>query len=166
VLTAHYIGNHAADTVSVRLGWWLTQKLQKGPYGGVTHCEAIHAMFDDGSVTIASSSLRDGGVRAKNTWLTPGSWMIVDVPMWDVTASIALLQATAGQPYDWRGAVATVLPGSPQAGRWFCNEWVGHPFLKASATFGPNHFAAICLSLGKDITTDFFAEREMLKPKG
>jgi hypothetical protein len=166
MLIAHYIGNHAKDSFSVRCGWWLTRKAQKGPYGGVTHCEAIHEVFDNGSVTIASASLRDGGVRAKNTWLTPGNWLVVDVPAWDVRASAALLFRTAGQPYDLRGAIATELPGCPQEGRWFCNEWVGYPYLKAPATFGPHQFAAITLSLGKDVTTEFMAERVKLTPAG
>ena len=159
MLVALYIGDHAKDTLAVRLGWWLTKTVQKGPYGGVTHCEAIHTLHDDGTVTIASASLRDGGVRSKVTDLTPGNWRVVDVPMWDVAHSIDLLALTQGQPYDLRGAIATVLPGCPQQGHWFCNGWVGRPHLKASSSLGPNHFAAICLSFGRDITAEFFAER-------
>ena len=159
MIVAHYVGNHAKDSWSTRAGWWLTQKAQKGPYGHVTHCEAVHAVHGDGTVTIASSSLRDGGVRSKRCLLTAGNWMIVDVPQWDVDASITLLRSTAGLPYDLRGAIATQLPGNPQQGRWFCNEWVAAPFWHASATFGPHQFAANTLSLGRDITTEFFAQR-------
>lgn len=156
---ALFVGDHAADGWLARLGWYVTRRVQKGPYAEVTHCEAIHAEHDDGSVTIASASLRDGGVRGKRVRLNPAHWRIVDVPAWDAQASIALLAHTNGQKYDWRGALATCLPGSPDASRWFCNAWVGHPYLLASQTFGPHHFAAIALTLGRDVTRDFFAQR-------
>lgn len=156
---ALYIGNHDTDSLSVRAGWWITRKVQKGPFSGVTHVEAIHDEYPDGSVKIVSSSLREGGVRAKRVVLTPGCWTIVDVPVWDVEKSKALFAETAGQGYDMRGAVATVFLGSPEHGRWFCNEWVSAPYLQAPATFGPNQFAAISLSLGVDATRSFFESR-------
>lgn len=157
---ALYIGDHAQDSLSARIGWWLTRHTQKGPYGDVTHVEAIHAEHSDGSVTIASSSLREHGVRSKVVMLNPSHWQIANVGLWDLSASIELLARTAGKPYDWRGALATRLPGGDASAAWFCNEWVGYPFLRASATFGPHHFAAICLSIGKDETRDFFASRD------
>lgn len=153
---ALYIGNHAADGLLARLGWWITRRVQKGPYAHVTHVEAIHAEHADGTVTIASSSLRDGGVRSKRVALNPQHWQIVDVGLWDVAQSVELFSRTNGLPYDWRGAVATVFLGSEDRTRWFCNEWVGEAFIRSSATFGPHHFAAICLSLGRDVTEEFF----------
>ena len=160
MLIAHYIGDHAKDGLLTRLGWALTRLTQKGPFDHVTHCEAIHHEYADGSVLIASSSLRDGGVRAKQLYLNKEHWMIVDVPAWPVEASEQLLDRTKGQRYDLHGALATQLPGSPQAGRWFCNQWVACPYLPAAATFGPHHLAAITLSLGRDVTQDFFAKRQ------
>lgn len=160
MLTAHYIGDHASDTLAVRLGWWLTRLVQKGPYGNVTHTEAIHAEHDDGSVTIASASVRDGGVRSKRVTLNPAHWIVIDVPQWAVVESCALLKRTEGWPYDWRGALALFLPGSQDDTASFCNEWVGTPFLKASGTFSPSQFSAICLSIGVDVTAKFFAERK------
>lgn len=157
---ALYTGNHASDSLSVRTGWWITKKVQKGAYSGTTHVEAIHHEYSNGTVAIASSSLRDGGVRSKVIQLNPLHWRIVDVPMWDVQQSINLLSITQGCKYDLRGAIATAFIGSPQAGRYFCNQWVGTPYLQASATFGPHQFHAICLSLGKDITESFFGSRK------
>lgn len=154
-----YVGDHAADGFAVRLGWYLTRLAQKGPYGEVTHIEAIHEEHTDGTVTIAGASVRDEGVRGKRCYLNTGHWLIADVPQWDVQKSIALLAQTRGAKYDWRGALATQLPGSPQAGRWFCNEWVGQPFIKAPATFGPHQFAAVALTLGSDVTAEFFGSR-------
>lgn len=156
MLVAFYVGDHKQDGWPSRVGLLATRLLQKGIYGDITHCEAIHAQHADGTVTIASASLRDGGVRPKRCVLQPGNWMVVDVPQWDVALSIALLAETKGEPYDCRGAVATVLPGHPQAGHWFCNQWVAYPFLKASATFGPHHLCAIALSIGQDVTAQFF----------
>lgn len=156
---AHYIGDHAADTLAVRAGWWITRRVQKGPFSGTTHCEAIHAEHGDGSVTIASSSLRDGGVRSKRVRLDPVHWRIVDVPYWDVRRSIELLARTRGARYDLRGAIATAFVGSQAGDRWFCNEWVGAPFIPTSANFGPHQFHAVTLSFGRDVTDEFFRSR-------
>ena len=114
-------------------------------------------------VTIASSSLRDGGVRAKLVWLTEGHWIIVDVPQWNVKHSLDFFYDTIGQPYDWRGALATVLPGHNKEDAWFCNEWVAYPYLKSAANFGPHQLQAICLSIGRNVTDAFFKDREKLK---
>ena len=154
-----YVGDHAKDDWLARFGWAITRYTQKGPYGDVTHVEAIHAEHADGTVTMASASLRDGGVRAKTVRLNPAHWMIADVPQWDVQDSIDFLAQTNGAPYDWRGAWATRLPGSGDDSAWFCNEWVSAPFLQASDTFGPHHLASICLSLGRDVTQAFFLNR-------
>lgn len=54
---------------------------------------------------------------------------------------------------------ANAFIGSPQQGRYFCNQWVSEPFLQAPATFGPHQFAAISLSLGSDLTKTFFKAR-------
>lgn len=161
MLIAHFVGDHAKDDLLTRAGWWLTRLAQKGPYGNVTHMEAIHMLHADGSVTIASASLRDGGVRSKRVMLDPHHWLIADVGVWDVECSKDLLTDTVGQPYDWRGALALFLPGSPVAGRWFCNHWVLSPYIRASETFSPAQAAAIVFSLGRDVTIEFFAAREV-----
>lgn len=145
---AFYTGNNSNSTFAVRAGCWLTKLAQKGPYGDITHCEAIHAEYDDGCVLIAGASHRDRGVRSKKIKLDPIKWIIVDVPQWDVNRSLELLNNTRGQPYDWSGAIATVLPGKEDAISWFCNEWVSKPFLLSSSNFGPHQLAAICLSIG------------------
>jgi hypothetical protein len=160
MLTAHYIGTHRNDTLSVRTGWAVTRLVQRGAYKRCTHSEAIHELHADGSVTIASSSARDGGVRPKRTRLTAGNWLILDVPAWDVQRSIALLAQTEGAPYDMLGAISTALLIGQRGDRWFCNEWVAHPFLRSSYIFGPAQFAAVCASQGQDITEQFFKERQ------
>lgn len=157
---AFYIGNHAADSWPVRLGCYLTRLAQKGEFKKATHCEAIHEELPDGSCVIASSSLRDGGVRLKTVTLNPENWRIVNVHQWNVKKSIELMSITKGEPYDLRGALATVLPGKQQTGRWFCNEWIGAPYLQASYSFQTAQFMAICLSLGAEVTQEFFLARK------
>lgn len=156
---AHYTGRHAADGLSARLGWAVTRAVQRGDYKRVTHVEAILAEHDDGTVTIASSSLRDGGVRAKRVRLTPGLWLIADVPQWPVDNAWQWLAQTDGRPYDVLGALATVFPTRHDRRRYFCTEWVGAPFLASPQIFGPAQLAAITLSIGADVTADFFARR-------
>jgi hypothetical protein len=153
---AFYIGEHAEDTLMVRAGWWITKFVQKGPYSHVTHVEAIHTEYSDGSVFIASSSIRDNGVRGKRVKLNPAHWMIVDMPQWDTLLSVNFLEHTKYAPYDWRGAIATCMPGHENDNSWFCNEWVAYPYLKSSSNFGPHQLAAICLSMGTNVTFDFF----------
>ena len=154
---AFYIGDHSGEVWYAQVGLQVTRLVQKGPYSHVTHVEAIHAEHSDGSVTIASSSLRDKGVRAKRVHLNPAHWIIVDVPSWDVNLSIALLVETEGLPYDLRGAIATAFLGAQDSERYFCNEWVATPFLVAPGTFGPHHLCAIALSLGTEESQAFFA---------
>ena len=162
MLVALFIGNHGADTLAVRLGWAFTRLVQRGKYKSVTHVEAIHKVHSDGSVTIASASIRDGGVRTKrNVNLTPGHWLIVDVPAWGVGKSAAWFSIYNGLPYDWRGAVATVLPGTQNDTEWFCNEAVGASVgLVDPQIFGPAQFATICMTMGHDVTDEFFKIKE------
>lgn len=147
------------DTPAERCMFALIRKVQKGPFGNIVHTEAIHEEHADGSVTIASASLRDGGVRSKRVTLNPAHWWVVDVPLWPDSLSKDLLARTLGAKYDIRGAIASVFIGSDDYTRWFCNEWCGHPYLKCSSYFSPSQFAAIALSLGQDITRDFFGAR-------
>ncbi len=163
MLVALFVGSHDGDTWLVRAGCAITRWVQKGTLGIVTHVEAIHAEHSDGSVTIASSSLRDGGVRSKDVTLTLDNWRIVDVPQWDEQQSIEWFRLHDGEAYDKRGALATVLPGAGVWNEWFCNEAIGASIsLRCPETFGPHQFAAIALTLGVDVTREFFQERKGL----
>ncbi len=160
MLTAHYIGP-ARRGLAAHLGWWLIRTGQKGPYDAATHTEAIHELHDDGSVTIASSSLADGGARTKRTHLAPGKWILVDVPAWEVQLSREFFaEAIAlGRKYDFFGAGATLLPGKQKSDKLFCTEAVLAPFVPAAHYFSPAAGLAICLGHGRDVTDAFFAER-------
>jgi hypothetical protein len=162
VKVALYIGDHAQDGLLTRLGWAATRLAQKGPYDQVTHVEAIHLELSDGTVDIASASLRDEArVRTKKgVQLDPGHWWIVDMPAWSTTGSREWFREHDGAPYDKRGAVATVLPGHPKGGYFFCNHAVGASAgQKAAAYYTPAQFAGICFTFGRDVTLDFFMAR-------
>jgi hypothetical protein len=159
---ACYTGRHSTDTLSIRLGWAITRLVQRGRFKRVTHMEAIHAEHADGTVDIASASLREGGVRRKqNVPLTPGNWAIIDVPRWSLQASLDLFLLTQGHGYDVRGAIASAVPlFKPSGSRWFCNEWVACPFVQESWQYGPASTAILAITAGgTDVTDQFFGER-------
>jgi hypothetical protein len=160
-----YIGDHKKDVLSVRMGWYITRLVQKGPFKIVTHAEAVQSCNDDGSVTIASSSLRDKGVRTKTVFLEPENWLVYDMPDWDVEISREWFKKHDGEPYDIRGAIATVLPGHPRGGEWFCNQSVSDAFLSEAARFTPALFSSIVATFGKDITVSFMQDRLSLTKK-
>lgn len=74
-----YVGNHAQDTLAVRLGWAATRLVQRGQFARVTHVEGYYGANDQGQAIIASASLRDGGVRVKSAALDPANWVAIDV---------------------------------------------------------------------------------------
>jgi len=166
---ALYIGDHSGDTLAARLGWAVTRLGQKGNFAQVTHVEAIHAEHSDGTVTIASASIREGslrtgsknGVRTKSgVRLAEGHWRIIDVPAWSVQASTEWFAEHDGEPYDLRGAFATAWPMQwSQSGRWFCNQAVAARFLDSAGSFGPALFSSVAVSFGHEITNDFFLAR-------
>lgn len=158
MLIAHYIGDHASDSWSVRAGWLATRLVQKGRFGIVTHCEALVHVHCAGVADIASSSVRDGGVRIKEqVQLDAGKWLISDVPQWDAVIAAQWFAEHDGAPYDWRGAWAAVMPGHHRTGQFFCNESVGASVgLQEPHIFTPAQFAAICFTLGRDLTAQFF----------
>jgi hypothetical protein len=86
--------------------------------------------------------------------------MVTDVPAFDTEKARAYFVEHDRLPYALLGAIATVLPGTVQAGRKFCNQAVGESCgLVEARTFTPAQFAAICLTFGRDVTADFFKQR-------
>lgn len=163
---ALYIGDHKDDTLIVRLGWWLTLATQKG--SRVTHGEAIVREHADGTVDIASATLRKEtaigktGVRIKkNVNLQRGNWKIIDVPAFNKSSSLAWFISHDGAGYDKRGAFASILPiWWSSKDKYFCYhsicESVG---LKCGEGFTGPVFEAVLLRFGKDVTEDFFNAR-------
>lgn len=162
-----FTGRHTKDDLTARVGWALVRLAQAGArYKRTTHVESLlsEPWY---SATIASSSLRDGGVRVRHgVRLNPAHWMVIDIPIWDVDKAIDWYASHEGARYDWRGAVATIfwfLPDSKT--RWFCNEAVAAPFgLIDAHRQTPAAFIATLMSLpgSQDVTAEFFAEPEVL----
>lgn len=145
---ALYVGKHSGAPLGVRLGAWLTKVAQKGQFDNVTHVEAILEEHADGTYTVGSSVASFGGVRITRKSLEASEWLIVDVPQWDGSSASQWFMEHLGEPYDWRGALATVLPGHDSTG-YFCNEAVGEAVgLLTPWCFTPSQFAAIACSLG------------------
>lgn len=144
---ALYVGDHAGAPLLTRIGAWLTRLAQKGPYGIVTHCEAVLEELPDGSCVVGSS-ITKLGVRIATLRLDPSEWLLVEVPRWDAGKARAWFDLHEGEPYDWRGAVATMLPGHAQGGRRFCAAAVlASVGWKTPDNFTPAHVAAIAYSL-------------------
>lgn len=143
-----YIGDHAADSLSVRMGWAVTRLAQRGRFKQVTHVEGYYGTDENGRAIIASASVRDGGVRIKHTSISMENWIAIDVPSWDAKSSIAFVKSHVGKKYDMRGALATVLLSGHSDDRWFCNEIIGASVgVTSPEIFGPAQFMALAVSI-------------------
>lgn len=154
MLIAHYVGP-AKSGILAFAGWHLTVLGQKAPFDLCTHTEAIHAVNEDGTFTIASASLHDKGVRIKeNVRLAHRHWLITDVPQWECERSVEWFDWAIANNlrFDKRGALATLLPGRQEATKVFCTESVLAPFVKAAHYYSPALGLSLCLSIGKDVT--------------
>lgn len=102
-----------APSLSLQLGHIVTRVATLSAY---SHCE----LEIDG--ICHSSSIRDGGVRAKVIDLASGHWDVFTVSG-DAPAARAWFDAHDGQPYDWTGVGDIFLRWIPkQPGHWFCSE--------------------------------------------
>jgi len=159
-----YIGDHKKDTLSVRLGWALVRIAQcrSGTYRKVTHTELVLDGVTCRGATIASASIRDGGVRTKTVDLEPGNWIALEVPAWEPARGTARAWFAQhdGEGYDAIGALATRLWWLRQViEKWFCNEADGAAVgLLDPAQYLPAQFFAIAASLPgtRDVTAEFF----------
>lgn len=89
----------------------------RSPY---SHCELV---LPDGR--FASSSPRDGGVRARLVEPDPDAWDFLPVPGLHPARVEQLLASEAGCGYDWVGILGSqILPaGLESRRRWFCSEF-------------------------------------------
>lgn len=107
-----------------------------------------------GGADCASSSIRDGGVRAKAIDLTDGHWHVLVVPCEQALAfqraALQWVRAHAGEPYDWTGLFRTILTRWPERpGHWFCTEAVAAMLgFDDPAVYGPRKLLAWGLARG------------------
>lgn len=81
-----------------------------------------------------SSSVRDGGVRAKSIDLTTGRWDVIDMPTVNAEEALARFAERNGLGYDWPGALRWGLPFLRQRPRAdYCFEVVAYML----GTIGP-----------------------------
>jgi len=164
---ALFTGNHTKDAPGVRLGHWLTLATQKGGCR-VTHGEAIVREHADGTVDIASATLRKEapggktGVRIKErVRLQRGNWRIFDMPMLDSEESLAWFMNHKGAGYDRRGAFVSVLPfWWSTEDEFFCYHSICESvkIKYGAAQTGPT-FEAMMERFGLDVTEEFFNAR-------
>lgn len=153
---ALYIGDHAKDGLSARLGWWTIRAVQRGPFKRVTHCEAILS-GDALLCKIGSASLRDEGVRTKDVALTPGNWLVYDVPQFDANTASLWFEQHKGEPYSVLGAIASALVLFPYSIGQFCSKSVASACgVMGADDMTPQELSELCALLGKDITAEFF----------
>lgn len=99
-----------------------------------SHCELVV----DG--VAYSSSIRDGGVRAKVIEFDDAHWDVVALPdcfAWKIEAHFA---ATRGAPYGWRDLLLSQVLNTArnESGAAFCSEWCAAALgLPNSTTFSP-----------------------------
>ena len=161
-----YIGKHKGQGLRAWLGWALIRAAQVGrTWRRVTHTEILLG-GDWRNATIGSSSLIDGGVRVKTTPLNPDHWIAIEVPdgiMRSTPLARKWFNIRAGLPYDWRGAVGSVLYGlGHRSGSWFCNEACGAAMRQTDPhKMPPAGFIAWCFDIGGvDVTAEFFGGRD------
>ena len=109
--------------------WWT-----RSPY---SHCEIV---IGDVGYT---SSLMDGGVRAKRIKFDPAHWDFVDLA-WAHEHEVKMLYGqTKDEPYGWMDLIKRQFFNRPGDDRgWFCSEWCAaalglpNPQLYSPATLG------------------------------
>lgn len=111
---AHYKGR--VRLFNRLVSWWFN-----GPY---SHTELVLWTDKNGLSRCASSSLMDGGVRAKWIKLDPDHWTIEPVDG-DIDYAMQWLKEHYGDGYDLLGLLGIVLRRSPGArNKVFCSEAV------------------------------------------
>lgn len=107
--------------------WWTNSEF--------SHCELVI----DG--ICHSSSIRDGGVRAKRINLAGRPhWQVLPLPGADAGRALAFFQRTKGEPYGWLDLVLHQVFRSPAGDQrgWFCSEWVAEALgMVAPRSFSP-----------------------------
>lgn len=71
-----------------------------------------------------TSSPRDGGVRSKVIDLNSGNWDVFPIDG-DKIYAVEFFEKNIGKPYDWLGAIKSILPFFPNhQNKFYCSEVV------------------------------------------
>lgn len=98
------------------IGNALIRRWSGSPY---SHCELVVDGF------CYSSSLMDGGVRAKRIDLKPEHWDLIELPDHLTQRVLRHFAVTNGERYGWLDLLRSQLfnTGSDEPGAAFCSEW-------------------------------------------
>jgi hypothetical protein len=167
-----FVGKHERkkEGWSTWLGWGIVRAAQIGAsFRRCTHVES-HLSGPWHNCSIGSSTLRKDeaagktGVRIKDgVRLTPGHWLVIDMPMWDVEDAIYWHGMHGGAGYSWLGSLSTIFWFLPKdRRRKNCVTAVGEPHGVVDVDrMTTAAFIALCFSVGgKDVTKPFFADAE------
>ena len=130
-----------ASRLSHRICDGITKFFTRGKY---SHCEIAIAL-PDGRYQCYSSSVRDGGVRAKVMDLPSDKWDLVAIDGLPAAHIESCFTQTKGAGYDLLGALGCVA-GLPQnADKFFCSEWCYNAIFGSNQgfRFSPNQLAEI-----------------------
>lgn len=111
-----------------------------------SHCELV---VDD---ICYSSSVMDGGVRAKQINLDPTKWDIIDLPWADASKVISYFEKTQYNPYGWLQLLSSQLlnrnTGSDDGD--FCSNWCAEALgLPNPLTLSPGTLGVFCSFLSE-----------------
>jgi len=125
------------------LGNAIVRAWTRSPY---SHCELI----DTDIGRYMSSSMMDGGVRAKAMELKPWHWDVIDLPWADADAVLRHYAATKGQGYSWVDLLRNQMLNRPfdQRDRSFCSEWCAAALgLPNPGMYSPRGLMELCVYL-------------------
>ncbi|MFT3758441.1 hypothetical protein [Thauera sp.] len=112
--------------------WWT-----KSPY---SHCELVI-----GEIWY-SSSVRDGGVRAKRLEPNPAHWDYIELPWADAEQVQWYFRSTQGEPYGWLDLIKRQVfnrPGNDFGA--FCSEWCAEALgLPTPQQYSPGTLGEYC----------------------
>lgn len=131
VRLALYKGRGTAFNAAIR--WWT---------GSIySHCELV---VDGASY---SSSLMDGGVRAKIITFDPERWDFIDLPWADSDSIVEYFYQTEKDRYNIAGLLASQVLNRNQAFRHaqFCSEWCANALgVPAASSYSPATLGGLC----------------------
>ena len=130
---ALYKGRGSVGNALIR--WWT-----RSPY---SHCEIVV-----GNGLAYSSSIQDGGVRAKRIEFDPAHWDFINLPGVEIHRVLDFYARTAGQPFGWKDLLLRqVLNRRGDSDGWFCSEWCAAALgLPNPQTYSPATLADYCKS--------------------
>lgn len=114
-----------------------------------SHCELV--VESSCSTFWLSSTIQDGGVRAKDIDPHPGAWDFVPLPWADARKVAAYFDRTRGQLYGWLDLARSQVfnTASDQPGAAFCSEWCAAALgIPNPSAYSPKTLGDLCAWLG------------------